>query len=267
MYDQTALKEKVRKLELDADIIEKMIDNVFRNIEVNKTHYQIEFIPPTGKLKEAHKELISWYESWYTQSHLLIHTYCPQKESDFKKLHNSIVVDDERPQFKGHKLTTYSGISERLQLNVHLGPEISREKFIQQLMSSFIQQKAILIGIPEVFHLCTPEPAKAGILPKEPSSTPLQQNFYLAATGIDKSTNNVTIVQNFSQIYDFINENVHGKEKKEELLRQIKELETTRDFSSYLTKYQKFIASLADHVTVFYPVLQFLLQNLQNFPK
>jgi ActR/RegA family two-component response regulator len=77
---------------------------------------------------------------------------------------------------------------------------------------------------------------------------------------IDKSIN----IQNFSHVNDYIEKNIPDLKKQQELIKQLKELESTQKTPEYLLHYQKFIGTLANHITVFLPVITFLGQY---FPK
>jgi ActR/RegA family two-component response regulator len=89
------------------------------------------------------------------------------------------------------------------------------------------------------------------------------QTFNIITTGSQYIDNSINI-QDFSQVHDFIEKNIQDDKKRQELIKQLKELDSTQKTPEFLLHYQKFIASLADHITLFLPVLQFLAQN---FPK
>jgi hypothetical protein len=278
MIDYSEVKQKVDKLESDAYIIEASVKKFFNALEIDKNGYYPEWKSPTGPLETFHQELILWYESWYNQSHILIQTYYPKKELEFQGLHDGKSEIHQGPDpfhpnspvAETKKVTVSYGISELLHFNKRVRnlykPETERLELIQHIIGLFSTQQGILIAIPEVLHLCKSEISKEETISKLPS-TPPQQNFFLNATGIDQSSQTTIIIQNFSQIKDFIEKNIENAEDRQELLNQVRELETTQKITSYSAQYQKFMATLADHVTVFYPVLQFLLQYMQNIPK
>ena len=107
---------------------------------------------PSGDLQILHEELILWYESWYTQSHMLIQTYYEKKELEFRELHDNKEEIDERPLFKGSKLISY-GISDIIKLKAY--PESNRKLMIKDIVGAFRTQLGIIIAIPEVLPLCT----------------------------------------------------------------------------------------------------------------
>ena len=61
---------------------------------------------------------------------------------------------------------------------------------------------------------------------------------------------------------NFIEKAISETELKHDLLKEINELKTIDNPDDYMLKYQNFVAILANHVTAFLPVLNFLLTQV-----
>jgi len=92
--------------------------------------------------------------------------------------------------------------------------------------------------------------------------TPSQQ-IYIQTQANASQTNETTIsIQSISQVNDFIDKTISDKNKINELKQEIKKFESINNKQDYLKQYQTLVGTLADHITVFVPVLQFLLQHV-----
>jgi len=262
MTDYQGIKQKVKKLETDAHDIQNLMEEFFDLVTITETFGWEEWETPEGDLEILHQHLILTYESWYNQSHMLIQSYYPKKESEFRGLHDNLEEIDERPMFKGSKNTKY-GISDTIQLKALFPHGKTRETIIKDVVGAFRKQLAILIALPEVLHLCGQANITNEMDPfSKKGETPIfpSQTFHI--TGASQYIDNSVHIQNFSHISDFIERNVQNQKMKQDLLTEVKEFETTQNSKDYMLRYQKFVALLADHVTAFSPVLTFLLQYM-----
>jgi hypothetical protein len=259
MTDYQGIKQQVKKLENDAHDIQNLMEEFFNTVSINKESID-GWETPTGDLELLHYQLILIYESWYNQSHMLIQNFYPKKESEFRTLHDNKESDDERPQFKGYKHIQH-GISDTIQLKNRINEWETRQEILNRLVGSFKTQLAILIAIPEVIHLCKQDhdSERTDTFSKINSNLFIpNQTFNINSPYIDNSVH----IQTFSQASTFIEKTIQDSKKKEDLLNEVKEFEVPQTQADYLRKYQKFVATLADHVTAFTPVLTFLLQNI-----
>jgi hypothetical protein len=262
MTDYDIIKQKVKQLKDEAHDIQNLMEEFFNTVKVIKRNYNYEWETPEGDLEVLHQKLILTYESWYNQSHMLIQTYYPKKEFEFRQLHDNIKENDERPSMKGHVFVTY-GISDIIQLKLHLYSGESPQKLLQQLIGSFSKQLAIIIALPEVIHLCKTEPVSERTgqsSNKNGLGSFSNQTINITSTAqlIDNSVN----IQSFPQISNFIEKAISETELKHDLLKEINELKTIDNPDDYMLKYQNFVAILANHVTAFLPVLNFLLTQV-----
>lgn len=262
MTDYEQIKQKVKQLEEHALQIQNLMEDFFSNINIRLKGPEVKWETPTGDLYSIHQQLVLDYEKWYNQSHILIQTYYPRKEFDFRQMHDNVEKNDERPQFKGHKIVTY-GISDIIQLKPRLHAWDSKEEILHQLIGMFRKQLAIIIALPEVIPLCKQNGVlERGIqLPKanDPPTFPSQTiNITATSQFIDNSIK----IQSFSQASDFIDKTVNDNQLKLALKDEVKEFECIDKPEDYMMKYQRFVGMLANHVTAFSPVLTFLLSNI-----
>jgi hypothetical protein len=262
MIDYQGIRKKVKKLETDANDIQNMMEELFDTLKIkNNDGFFEEWEPPNHGMQILHQNLILIYESWYNQSHMLIQNFYPKKELEFRQLHDNIEKDDERPQFKGHKIITY-GLSDIIRLKTYVLPGETKERFIKDTVGAFRKQLAILIALPEVLHLCGMEKV---VGEAEQSSKKTASSFPSQTININASsqiTDNSIHIQNFSYAADFIDAYITDPELKQDLLKEVKDFEMIKKSEDYMLKYQHFVEMLANHVTAFQPILGFLLQHV-----
>jgi len=262
MTDYEDIKEKVKKLENDAHDIQNLMEEFFNTVNIYKVNYGYEWETPSGDLELLHQQLILIYESWYNQSHMLIQSYYPKKELEFQLLHDNVEENDERPSMKGHKFVKF-GISDTIQLKPPLYSWDTPQKILQHLIGAFRKQLAIIIALPEVIHLCQTEQISERTEQSSHKKDSLPYpNQTINITSTSQIIDNSIHIQNFSQVLDFIDRNVPDTMLKQELLKELKELETIKKSEDYMLKYQNFVAMLANHVTAFSPVLNFLITHV-----
>lgn len=228
MTDYESIKQKVKKLKHDAHDIQNLMEEFFDTVKINNGRYNIEWEIPSGDKELLHQQLILAYENWYNQSHMLIQSYYPKKELEFRQLHDTVEEKDERPSFKGFKIIKY-GISDTIQLKSYPSPSDTPQKILTLLIGAFRKQLAIIIAIPEVIHLCKTEQVSERICQSSNKNEPLSslnQTFVLSASS--QIGDNSIYIQNFSQISDFISRNVSDSTLKQELVKEVKELETIK---------------------------------------
>lgn len=136
MTDYDNIKQKVKKLERDAHDIQNLMEEFFNTIKIHKGKYMVAWETPSGDLELLHQQLILIYESWYNQSHMLIQSYYPKKELEFRQLHDNIEENDERPMLKGNMIVKY-GISDTIQLKSDLYSWDTQQKILQHLIGAF----------------------------------------------------------------------------------------------------------------------------------
>jgi len=147
------LYTKVRILLEDASSIESEIDEFFSLFEI---HYDDLYDwtrvgPLSEEQAKAYRHLMRRYESWYQEAHILIKQYYPEKEKEFVELHEGKMEDDRRPNFVGHKVTIFTGISDLIQLKFNR--RYDRQEIIQKIIGLFTKQQAILIGISATINI------------------------------------------------------------------------------------------------------------------
>jgi hypothetical protein len=263
MTDYQGIKQIVKKLENDAHDIQNLLEEFFSTATIDEKYGLFYWETPEGDLELLHQQLILIYESWYNQSHMLIQSYYPKKELEFRGLHDNKEEIDDRPMFKGSKQIKY-GISDTIQLKAYIRSGDSKETTIKDIIGAFRKQLAILIALPEVLHLCRQGSISEEIdqTSKKIDSSVIPSQTFNITTGSQYIDNSTHIIQNFSNASEFVERNVQNGKMKQDLLRELKEFETTKSPKEYMLKYQNFVAMLANHVTVFSPVLTFLLEHL-----
>jgi hypothetical protein len=273
MIDYKAIKEKIERLESDASTIENEIRDFFRSVEISSIQYGLSIEKWTtldGDLIEYHNSIIKHYEFWYTQSHMLIQTLYQDKELEFKELHSGKMVDYTGPNsifypksIVTKKIHEFYGISELLQINDNVKRLYNPQSLAQVILGLFSKQQGILLALLDILPLLPIKRENQEIKSsdhhmKEPSL--LSQTFNIQAIGTQ--TNETIInIKSFSQVNDFIENTITDENNKNELIQKVKEFEKISNTKDYFQQYQKFVDILADHISVFGPVLKFLLEH------
>ncbi|ABS55758.1 hypothetical protein Mboo_1240 [Methanoregula boonei 6A8] len=269
MDNYTSLKPKIDHLAKDALIIENEIQHLFISIRNPKKS------PITSEKwktldrdrTEYHNFIIKHYEFWYTYSHFLVQILYEEKEPEFRELHDGKMIDYTGPNsildktIVTTKVHTFYGISDLLQFNEEIRCQYDPQSLAQQILGLFSKQQGIVLALLEISLLL---PYKK--IPEKEIFESQMKEFQQPIININNTGifNNEMIlpIQSFYAACDFIENKIEDRVKQEELKTKVKEFQGLNNRQKYLEKYQQFVNILADHFTLLYPVVVFLMQQV-----
>jgi len=285
MIDEQELRKKIQEMESDALIIESEIEHFFISIDKKKPRIQQQpssLFPPSssfsdyerfetisGDFAEYHRYLIRRYEIWYNQAHMLIQNHYKDKEVDFVRLHDGLREPYTGPAFKTgagsvtKNITAIYGISELLQFDASIRYLVrSSDEIVQKITGLFSKQRAILLALPGGLPFCENKTEKFSRISEKTEISPFSSQTINITQFAPQNIDNSIKIQNFADVFKFIESNADDNQKKTRLLDQVKKMESNQNKKEYLNYYQEFIATLSDTITVFTPVLTFLSQYM-----
>lgn len=259
MIDKEMIKQKIQSLEVKAEAIEKRMTHLINNINIIPDHELIAggtpWDPPVylnkskfgesfSEISQFQRSLIRDYNEWYHQAITLINLYCPDKEKEFRDYYQGI--------------GSSSGIQQILNLTAEFPENFNNEAVLQRLLYYFDMQRAILSALLETLDFyrhqdestIKPDSQKTGIIVVQTQG----QSQKLVS---DNSTVNV-----FKELRESIEKSDIDITKKEDLRKQIDNLENSQKTPDYISHYQQFMNTIASHITVIQPFIQFLTSLL-----
>ena len=200
------------------------------------------------------RKLIRDYNEWYHQAHLLVSTYCANKEQSFSRFYYG-------PE-GGY------GIIQILDLNITTPENISKDDILQELLRYFDTQRSILVAISEVFQLCEPGNEQSeDSLRSQPTQAGITNITLIQSQGqVQEQEIKIDNKEIFEKIWRQIEESTIEEKIKNKLEIQLGNLEKSQGTPSVVKNYQEFMGTIADHITIIQPFIPFLTSLLTGIP-